>query len=95
MIDFYGNYFSHFILKICIPNQIIMILNCFNNINIAKIILEYMYFKLYVMSNQIHEKLILSFIERNEIEMAYHSNVIHVLQKIIISFNEKFKKKKN
>ena len=48
-----------------------------------------------MISNQIHEKLILSFIERNEIEMAYHSNATHVLQKIIISFNEKFKKKKN
>ena len=48
-----------------------------------------------MISNQIHEKLILSFIEKNEIEMAYHSNATHVLQKIIISFNEKFKKKKN
>ena len=37
-----------------------------------------------MITNQIHEKLILSFIERNKIEMAYHSNTTHVLKKYYV-----------
>ena len=99
MIDLYGNYFCQFILKLCNPNQITMILNYirFNYINIAKNnsgthVLQTL---CDMISNQNHEKLILSFIEKNEIEMAYHSNATHVLQKIIISINEVRREKLN
>ena len=97
MIDLYGNYFCQFILKLCNPNQITMILNYirFNYINIAKNnsgthVLQTL---CDMISNQIHEKLILSFIERNEIEMVYHSNAIMFFKQLLFLSMKMFKKK--
>ena len=46
-----------------------------------------------MISNQIHEKLILSFIERNEIEMVYHSNAIMFFKQLLFLSMKMFKKK--